>query len=222
MLAKMTSETFKNVADGIQSLVLAVGLIVGAVWTLWTFRHLATSQKASAELTEIERRQQPGFAIAIDTKCSAKRPDGAYELFISLELRDDGRQNVRFNLNEPCILVAKLKAESVGKDPVLEGKPWQLSSVLVGTEGLGHWTEDRYLRPGESRHLAFVTLVPSEGTYLIQATVTYWPIDLHDGELVESNGTGIEGVEQQAASVPCVTTAARRDTADRRTQSSDL
>jgi hypothetical protein len=196
-------EKFKNVADGVQSLVLAIGLIVGAVWTLYTFRHLASAQKASAELTEIERRQQPGFAIAIDTKCSTKRLDGAYELFISLELRNDGRQNIRLDLSEPSISLAKVRPENGGVAPVLEGNSWSLSPILIETEGLSRQTE-RYLRVGDSRHLAFVTLVPSAGTYLLQAQVPYRPVDFKDGEFLESKGPTIRAIEQQIASVPDV------------------
>src|SRR5262249_19770960 len=115
-------QVFKDFAAGVESIAVTVAVIVGGWWTLHTLHSLASAQRASAELTEIERRQQPAFGINIRTKTSAKPQDGSYHLFVTLGLRNDGRQNIALDLSEPPIHIAKLSLEP-HKPPVMEGRP---------------------------------------------------------------------------------------------------
>ena len=50
----MNPEKFNNIASGIQSLLLALAVIIGGVWTLYTFSSLKQVEKAKAELHEMD------------------------------------------------------------------------------------------------------------------------------------------------------------------------
>ena len=45
-------------------------------------------------------------------------------------------------------------------------------------------------------------MVPNAGTYMIQAKVIYWPVDLQYEKSIASPQDGIVAIEQQIASVP--------------------
>lgn len=137
-------ESFKDLASGIQSLIVSFAVLAGGGWTLYTFRSLASAQKARAELSEIERQQQPALGMAIDAQVSTVTQNGSYELVLNLELRNDGRENISFDVSEP-IHIAKLKIEP-GKQPVLEGPSWSLESLFISNEELAQ-QGTRYFRP---------------------------------------------------------------------------
>ena len=47
-------ERFNNIASGIQNIVLILAIIIGGLWTSFTFSTLKTKYKAQAEITELE------------------------------------------------------------------------------------------------------------------------------------------------------------------------
>jgi hypothetical protein len=191
--------TFKDIAAGVQSIVIALGLLVGGGWTLYTFRTLGSAQKASAELLAIERDQQPGFQLDIDA--DVKQPDatGPYELLIRLEIRNAGKRSVSLDFSDPSVLVGKLKfVESAGAK--LDGQPQKLSVFYISEQGLGP-QEERYLRSGDVRHLAYVCYVSTPGLYLIQAQVPYAAVDPDRESHGDLHDRAILALEQRTVSV---------------------
>src|ERR671939_400794 len=72
---------FNHIASGIQSIVVAAGLVVGGIWTLYTFNALGVVSRALAERTEIERRSREEPVLALEIKAvEATTPGNAGRL----------------------------------------------------------------------------------------------------------------------------------------------
>jgi len=54
----MDADRFSKFAAGLQSIITALGVIVGGVWVLFTFGYLGMAAKSRAELAEFDLRQR--------------------------------------------------------------------------------------------------------------------------------------------------------------------
>src|SRR5262245_32345243 len=64
------AQVFQLIAAGIQSILVTLALLIGGIWTLYTFRALYLKQKAQAELakTEAEIFRQAVVKIIVDAR----------------------------------------------------------------------------------------------------------------------------------------------------------
>lgn len=167
----ITPTDFKDIADGLQSLALAIGVFVGGGWTLYTFRNLGMAQKARAELLAIERSQEPGFQLAIKTDIIPPTENTYYTLLIQLELRNPSRRTVVLDMSLPSVTVAHLDIHGKAK-PAIEGKPIQIDSIAIAGRSLRK-QGTRYLRAGDVRNTVYACSIAEPGVYLVQAQVLY-------------------------------------------------
>ncbi|HWV15286.1 MAG TPA: hypothetical protein VN030_07620 [Cellvibrio sp.] len=195
----MTPTDFKDIADGIQSLVLAMGIVIGGCWTLYTFRNLGTAQKARAELLAMERSQEPGFQLTINTDIVPTAEKSAYTLLIKLELKNPSRRTVVLDMSQPSVSVARMDMD--GKTtPAIDGKPIQINSVAIDGKNLRK-QQIRYLRAGDLRNTVYVCNVEEPGLYLVQAQVLYASGNLKRDVKEISDEHAVLAVEQAIVNV---------------------
>lgn len=198
-----TPTDFKGIADGIQSLVLALGVIVGGGWTLYTFRNLGTAQKARAELLAIERSQEPGFQLTIKTETINPEGDGSYTLLIQLELKNPSRRTVVLDMSFPSVTVAHLDVEGKTK-LTIDGKPIQIDSIAISGKSLRKQGR-RFLRAGDVRNTVYACTVPEPGLYLVQAQVLYGSANLKLNAQEAPDEHAVLAVEQSIVNVHVAT-----------------
>src|SRR5262245_18699866 len=79
-------ERFAHLASGFQSIVIAIAVVVGGVWTAWTFSTLKSAERARSELEkaklelEVQSLRRPVLDLTITTEVLA-RVKNVKELF---------------------------------------------------------------------------------------------------------------------------------------------
>jgi len=109
---------FNNIASGIQNIVLVVAIIVGGLWTAFTFSTLSTKYKAQAEITELDlknARTKDEIAekgAVIDIKLEAKQEpltdDDKYCISVLAKITNTGVKNTIVDLSQESPLTAYL------------------------------------------------------------------------------------------------------------------
>ena len=148
-------ERFKNLASGIQSLIVSTAVLVGGGWTLYTFRALHLEKRAQQEL----------FAQAqVNVKVLARQEsfaDCSTCVAADVEITNTGRKNVFLDYAEsPPFSVTQVLFDSDGTSRL--GKEIRQPSYL--------WAS-RVLRSGETVAYPFSVKVADGGMYLVQFRV---------------------------------------------------
>lgn len=101
----MESETFKNLAEGIQSIIIVVGLIAGGIWTFRNFNLLHARKIAQSQLKELEKRLEEWGEIETEVIARQIESVNANEFLIvaSVEFKNTGTREVRLDFSKrPC------------------------------------------------------------------------------------------------------------------------
>lgn len=199
----MDHEKFKNLASGAQSLAIAIAVVIGGVWTLYTFKALGTVNKARAEIREIEHRsniEQPVLAIELQAKPVTTGGKNVHLVHVEAKFRNDGKRNLNLTFDEPSLTVSKLKLDTNSTE--VEGEVISREPTLLNADGTLEQVRERALRPSQSRDVPFVVAVPSPGIYLVQIKATYSGLNLEDGKLVPSSDEPIYAYTQTIVEVP--------------------
>jgi hypothetical protein len=191
-----------------QSIVTALGIIVGGLWVLFTFRYLGTAAKSRAELAELDLEQraaqeelaarQPILAIDLTWEPVGVAAEGKRFVSLQVKLGNDGKRPVKFeNAN---VLISRLLPQSGEPDP--DAKPLNLRAKLLEGNGTLSEPNGRILRSGQTRTIAFLVPALTPGNYIVQLTVDYEGMDLKNGEFQRSTDDEIIAIEQHTVNVP--------------------
>jgi hypothetical protein len=102
-------EEFKNIASGIQSLIAALGIIIGGILVVYNFWTLGTTNKARAEIAILEHNAVEQPVLQLDMQpTTVLDPERTGRLIsVSVKLRNDGKRIVK--LQPPSLLVSRLR-----------------------------------------------------------------------------------------------------------------
>ena len=67
-ISKLNEESFAKISAGIQSIVTALGIVVGGGWVLYTFGELGAVQKSRAEIAALEHQAIQEPVLLVDIK----------------------------------------------------------------------------------------------------------------------------------------------------------
>lgn len=89
------SEQLKNTTEALKNIVVAVAVIIGGAWTLYTFWLLQSSNRAAAELEELNSRifRQPVLQIDFNIKQESLANDPNYYLSGYVNIKNIGKRN---------------------------------------------------------------------------------------------------------------------------------
>jgi hypothetical protein len=192
-------ERFKNFTSGFQSLVTAIGIIVGGVWVFITFFQLGTVNKARADIVALEHAavEQPVLQIDLQTILKTEPKSNSRLIFVSAKLRNDGKRILEF---KDCkIQVSRLNID--GSSITIDSKATTVLAQYINETGTPETMERRTLRPNQSRTVAIPITVPSTGNYLLQLATTYSGLELKNGNLAPSADVDIYAAEQSIVTV---------------------
>jgi hypothetical protein len=153
----MTShENFKNIAAGIHSIVIVLALIVGGIWTLWTFSSLGERQKAQDELFK-----QAVLDIIVD--CKQEQLNNDDYIHANVKIVNHGKRNTFLDFSDSPCQVHKL----VFSDDGSAETTFSISQDNLTSRSI-------VLRSGATQEYPFVIKVPEKGFYVIEYRV---PLD---------------------------------------------
>jgi hypothetical protein len=159
-------ENLKNLASVIQSLVVSIGLILGGIWTLLTFRIFALKDKAEAELQKIKQElsQSPVIQISMQAKQKDISQDSNRYIEVDVVVENKGNKaaNIKLSDNTP-LTIARVEVSSENK--VSEQTKNDIPIYYV-EENIQTLVKIK-LRPGFSESYSFIARVDQPGIYLL-------------------------------------------------------
>jgi hypothetical protein len=161
-------ERFNNIASGIQNIIFGVAIIVGGVWTAFTFSTLQTKYKAQAEITDLElknARTKDELAekgAVIDIKLEARQEtlpgDKNYCIAVLAKITNTGIKNTLVDLSQESPLTAYLISFNEDgtsfQNKVVSQDDYNSSSTVV--------------RSGYTIQLPLFMKVESKGLYVLE------------------------------------------------------
>ena len=169
-------ERFDHVSSGIQSVVVSCAVVIGGIWTAYTFGALSSVKRAELEVEELHRRSN-SITLAVSLEPQPMRlPGGERALIVDVHVKNDGARPVFVDLLRPSLglalvdsTLAQVDSMSVG---VFKAKR-RLESLVYSdlAEGETNFIGGYVLSPGTQRTLSyyFAGLVP--GVYHIDFQV---------------------------------------------------
>jgi hypothetical protein len=160
-------EAFKNLAEGIQSIVVSAAVVIGGIWTLYTFSALKTKKRAETELFE-------QAVLDIDVNASQQRFDNSDGLYIGIVVGiiNKGNRNTFLDFRKmPVFKITKVRFDEQGA-----GKETQVLEIQTG----GYLT----LRRGAAYQVPRLVQVREKGFYFVRFSVA-----LSEEELVVHTAT---------------------------------
>lgn len=206
----MDHERFESITAGIQSIVTAIGIVVGAWWTWDTFRSVGTVKKAELEITGLQQSaaRQPILQIDIQARPGASlQHKKARRLDVTVRLKNEGNWSLIFDT--PSLAVTAL--------PDGDGAPstqrfnTRQDAQMANEQGRYEAMPERLLRAGQARTVAFSVPLPKGGPYLLEVRSQYAAGEFKDshaikghienGVLVETDNDLIEAIEQMSVTL---------------------
>lgn len=116
---RKTIEKYKTLAETMQSLAIACGVLIGGLWTLYTFNVLGTSYKAETEAEirqlDLATREQGVINIAVNAgQVSIANDTGRY-IKIDIQVQNVGNRNLVLDFPEYALTIAKVQTNEGGQ-----------------------------------------------------------------------------------------------------------
>jgi hypothetical protein len=198
----LDSETLKNEAAAIQSIVTALGIVLGGAWALFSFWALGATARARAEIAKFEKdaAQQAVLEMEIQsTKIGATSAAGTRRIAVSAKFKNDGQRALSFCM--PDWVIEKIDTDA--KPAAIKENAWHGNTRVLEIDQMSVCQEWRVLRAGQTRTIAFFLTVPSPGQYMRQVNSLYAGTDLKIGLPDPApDEPAIMALEQAALDVP--------------------
>jgi hypothetical protein len=168
----MPLEDFKNLAAGIQSLLVGVAVLIAGAWTLFRFFSLKEVNKAKAELEKAKRELQQRGQLRVEMRATQIFSSDRAEKYINVSL-------IVTNLGN--------------RTEVIRWRDSRFSAALVskGADGALHFGDEIHahvhslhvaleastIDPGVSDTYAFLISVESEGVYFVESSLAGSPAE---------------------------------------------
>ncbi|HEY9202630.1 MAG TPA: hypothetical protein VIQ81_13640 [Gammaproteobacteria bacterium] len=176
----MTIEEFRNLAQGIQAVFVALAAIIASGWAVYTFRSLLSVQKAKIELTKIEKevekssielrkiqnelKSNPLLNIIMDASSIGDIENNSFGLLVKLRLKNIGNTHEIIDWQETWVkasLVSGVQDERLNKSSPISGLIGRIYNVESG----------HLLLPTEEHCEEFFIPIREHGIYLIESNI---------------------------------------------------
>ena len=124
MRSPESAERFKNVAAGVQSIAVTPAVIIGGVWTLYTFSALGTKARAEAELF-----QQAVLAIKVEARQESLTVEQGRYIAAIVSIENKGNRNTFLDFRQ----LKPFRVLPVVFDSAGQGKPDPAAAIEVTT-----------------------------------------------------------------------------------------
>ena len=182
----MGLEDFKNLAAGIQSLLVGLAVLIGGGWALFRFFSLREVKKATAELEKMKRDLQQRGHLQIEMKASQIFSSDYIEKYINVSLLIS---NVGNRSEVIRWLDSKFSASPVSRGVNGEVKLGEPIWAQVYSQ---HFKlEASTIDPGTSESYALLIPVGSDGVYLLEASLAGSPAEM-DAAIEKMVSAGVE------------------------------
>jgi len=188
-------EKFTKIASGIQALVVATAVIIGGVWTLYTFGSLQQVEKAKTELEKMHRSLLERGILAITVQPSQiKRSETSKRyILVNVVIQNSGNRTEVIDWSKSGLRVTKVDAGRGG------GLAYE-QALKVEYSVPGQEVLSSSILPGQTRALPFLVPLQHPGLYHVafEATVSAIETAIHMREHSDTGVTPERAVWQAA------------------------
>lgn len=186
----MSPEDFSNLASAIESIVVAIAVVVGGVWTLIRFSALGSIQKAKADLEATRRklRERGIFNFTMEATQLTDNTTTDRQIVVSVRVQNDGNRSEVINWS-----VSFLRVTQMISSKEHEGLTYGHSIVLPYTTSDGPAIASSVM-PGQARTFPFLAAVASPGIYQLQFVAKLSPAEASISE-AEHLAAGVDSEE---------------------------
>lgn len=174
---RRTIEKLKTVAETWQSVAIARGVLIGGLWTLYTFDALRTGYKAEAEIRQLElaTREQGVINIAVTAgQVSIPNDTGRY-IKIDIQVMNIGNRNLVLEFPKYALTIAKVQPNEGGQlrrewykfSPIPSLYPAKIHSHEPGPNTFVEPVERELVRAGQTIDYPCWFRVEEAGLYLV-------------------------------------------------------
>lgn len=159
----MEIEQFKDLAAGLESLIIAAGVVIGGLWARFQFRALKSMELANANLAqEIKRLREAGtLTITINVSQLPVADSPLYFILAEIVLANTGNRSESIDWSQSTVVATRILTDSQG---VLAWGPQYVHTV--DTNGLD--MSSSVIRPGQAKTVPFILPVQQPGLYSIR------------------------------------------------------
>ena len=155
-------EKLKNVAAGIQSLVLSAAVVVGGAWSYYLFEVLSQRNRAQAELEDLRKIS---LDLSIDASQTGKVSVGRRGLIIHVKAKNNGARYINLDLTQKPLIVSRVLAKKDGQLYAAETFSPESYRVLAND-----WTDLTYwlgVPPGATKEVSYYVEITEPGIYMV-------------------------------------------------------
>lgn len=169
----MDVDRFKSIAAGVQSIALSLAVVVGGIWTLYTFSAFEEIDRRQAELETVRRGlvERGILDIGMTTRQEPGDAGGQRYLVVTVEITNRGNRSEALRWDAGGLLAARTGIASDGRQ--VQGSPVQARYARVGGE-----PESSTILPGQTRRFPFLLGLDAAGMYLLQFEAEVSPLEL--------------------------------------------
>lgn len=160
----MEISDLKTISEIVRSFAISIAVIIGGIWTLFTFNVLNRRKKAEAELRELEHKLSFEARLNITIDYEYFRNDSDIILFVTVVIENVGTRDtsIYFNSDRKPLAVKKInfknQSNNQGGFMVEIGIPYDKTLTTLSRGSI--------VRPNEKLQLPFATLLGESGVYL--------------------------------------------------------
>lgn len=184
---------FKNLADGVHSLLLSAAVIAGGGWAAWEFSALLKAETAQSQLQLVqaevaEKWAKMGAPLNFKIATAQLAPQGDERLLsVEVEVSNPGNRGTTMNIEDRPLRVARVSRNADGTlhaGPVAWVGKVKLRSAEEQADGAGEIAQVTHVvvLPGQIKTLAFLINVPGPGVYLVEFRASLDKSDASDWE----------------------------------------
>ncbi len=163
-------ERFEKVAAGIQSYLISAAILVGGVWTLYTFSSQLQVQNARAQLTKLQREleAEPRLEISLDARQLDSQERSARYIVGTLMVKNVGNGDTALVFDGSPIKIFKVTVDSSGESWALVRELGLRSNERATLSGL-------MCHANSTRGWSFIADVGESGLYVVKFSAARKP-----------------------------------------------
>jgi hypothetical protein len=169
----MNHEQFKNTADGVQSIVLSVAVVVGGVWSAYTFGLLKTVDEAKAKLESITA---PSLSIHIETQQTASPATKKYGLIILVKIQNTGGKRIALDLTQPDPANGPLRVslvETAANGALVAKRSYSPFAYSDMIQGESSFLASQNVQVKSTKEIAYFVELDAPGIYFVRFSAPY-------------------------------------------------
>jgi len=159
-------ENFAHLASGVKNIIITIAIIIGGVWSAYTFGALNSVEKAKKELEKTKKElNELSLDIDIDAKQLPSLDKKKFGILVEVIIANVGNGSIALDLQKKPLTISKIAKNKKGI--IYAAQYYAPLPYMNLTEGNTHLIYSQLVHPGSTKRIYFYEEVKSPGIYFI-------------------------------------------------------